>query len=204
MEKTKGIKEFYDKTAADWADKWYENNEMLPLLRRFLSYLPDKPKVLDLCCGAGYESMRLARLGASVVGIDLSPASIDIARERNPHLEFYVDDMLEDYSYIGAVDGITCIAGLVHIPPENARAAFERMAQVLRAGGYLLLVVREGSGYIERQSKQVIDGEEYDRAFYGYTLSRLQECADGLMEYVCEIAEEDSSMWKNYIFSKKA
>ena len=84
----KGVKEFYDRTAADWADKWYADEAMLPLLRKFMAYLPEKPRVLDLCCGAGYESRRMAGLGAEVVGIDLSPASIEIACERNPELEF--------------------------------------------------------------------------------------------------------------------
>lgn len=198
----KGIKEFYDRTAADWADKWYEDAGMLPLLKGFMEYLPENPRVLDLCCGAGYESMRLAKLGADVVGIDLSPASIEIAKERNPQLEFYAGDMLEDYGYIGKVDGIACIAGLVHIHPDNARLAFERMAQVLKDGGYLLLVVRDGEGYMERQSRHVIDGEEYDRAFYGYTLDKLRECADGYMEYVCEIADAEPSLWRNYVFRK--
>lgn len=198
----KGIKEFYDRTAAEWADKWYADEAMLPLLRKFFEYLPDQPKVLDLCCGAGYESRRMAGLGAEVVGFDLSPASIEIAIERNPELKFFAGDMLQDYSYIGKVDGIACIAGLVHIHPDEAGCAFEHMAQVLKPGGYVLLVVRDGEGYIERQSRQIIDGEEYDRAFYGYTREKLTECADGLMEFVCEIADDEPSIWRNYIFRK--
>lgn len=198
----KGVKEFYDRTAADWANKWYADEAMLPLLRKFMAYLPEKPRVLDLCCGAGYESRRMAGLGAEVVGIDLSPASIEIACERNPELEFYAGDMLEDYRYIGKVDGIACIAGLVHIPAVQAPNAFERMAQVLKPGGYVLLVVRDGEGYIERQSRQIIDGEEYDRAFYGYTREKLIECADGLMEFVCEIVDDEPSAWRNYIFRR--
>lgn len=198
----KGIKEFYDRTAADWADKWYDDDGMLPLLGKFLEYLPERPRVLDLCCGAGYESMRMARLGAEVTGIDLSPESIAIARSRNPELKFFASDMLEDYGYVGKMDGIACIAGLVHIPPENAGLAFANMAAVLKDGGYLLLVVRDGEGYIESQSRHVIDGEEYDRAFYGYTLDSLRAYADGMMEFVCEIPDDEPSMWKNYVFQK--
>ncbi|HUT58926.1 MAG TPA: class I SAM-dependent methyltransferase [Phycisphaerae bacterium] len=37
-------------------------------------------KVLDLCCGPGLYSSRLARLGHDCVGIDFSPASIEYAR----------------------------------------------------------------------------------------------------------------------------
>ena len=85
----KGIKEFYDITAAGWADQWYADDSQLPLLKQFLDMLPQYPRVLDLCCGAGYESMRMAKLGANVVGIDLSPESIAIAKQRNPDLKFH-------------------------------------------------------------------------------------------------------------------
>ena len=198
----KGIREFYDKTVADWADKWYADDSQLPLLRRFMEFLPEEPRVLDLCCGAGYESMRMSKLGADVVGIDLSPESIAIAKQRNPDLEFHTGDMLEDYSFIGPVDGIMCIAGLVHIPADKASKAIEQMCRVLKPGGYVLLVVREGEGKLEKQSMHVIDGEEYDRAFYGYTREALKQSAAGMLEFVEEIPEKEPSVWHNYIFKK--
>lgn len=198
----KGIKEFYDATAAEWAEKWYADGEALPLLKEFLAFLPVSPRVLDLCCGAGYESMRLRQLGAQVVGLDISPASIAIAREKNPELSFYVGDMLEDYRHVGAMDGIVCIAGLVHIPEISARQALLRMAEVLNAGGYVLLVVREGTGRLEAQSSMVVNGEEYDRAFYGYTLDMLKACAAGILKFVREIPEAAPSVWRNYVFKK--
>lgn len=198
----KGVREFYDRTAADWAEKWYGDDSQLPLLKRFMAYLPQNPRILDLCCGAGYESMRLAGLGADVVGLDFSAESIAIAKERNPQLEFHTGDMLEDYSFVGPVDGIACIAGLVHIPVEKASIAFEQMGRVLKNGGYLLLVVREGEGRIEKQSLQVVDGEEYDRAFYGYTLDELKHCAGEMLEFVAEIPDDEPSVWRNYMFRK--
>src|SRR5437868_1615803 len=39
-------------------------------------------KVLDYCCGEGEYSLLAARLGGSVVGIDISDVSVDICRER--------------------------------------------------------------------------------------------------------------------------
>lgn len=198
----KGVREFYDRTAGQWAEKWYADDAMLPLLRRFMEYLPERPRVLDLCCGAGYESMRLARLGAQVTGIDLSPESIAIAREKNPDIRFFVGDMREDYRHIGAMDGLACIAGLVHLPAEELGVAFERMAQALASGGYALLVVRDGEGRLETQSRAVIDGEEYDRAFFGHSLAELERRADGMLEFVEEIPDAEPSVWRNYVFRK--
>jgi hypothetical protein len=55
----RNTKDFYNKTAGEWADKWYEDEALLPYLKEFISFLSQNPNVLDLCCGAGYESMRM-------------------------------------------------------------------------------------------------------------------------------------------------
>lgn len=202
MSATKGVRDFYDKTASQWADKWYADDSMLPMLRAFLAELPENPRVLDLCCGAGYESMRMAALRARVIGIDLSENSIAIARERNPGLEFHVDDMLGDYAYIGTVDGIACIAGLVHLPVEQLQTAFQRMSAVLKPGGRALFTVRDGVGYLPERSEVEIDGECYDRAFYAHTLEELQQASAGMLAFEREIADSEPSPWRSYIFRK--
>ena len=59
----KGIEDYYNKTASEWAEKWYQNETMLPLLKKFMELFNIVPRILDAGCGAGYESMRLSRLG---------------------------------------------------------------------------------------------------------------------------------------------
>lgn len=196
----KGIRDFYDKTAKEWADRFYEGDENLPLLKDFMSSLPPGPRVLDLCCGAGYDSMRLAKMGADMVGIDLSEASIAIAREKNPGIPFYVGDMLEDYRYIGLTDAIVCLAGIVHLPTDKLPAAFRRMRDVLKPGGSLLLAVRDGTGRVDRMSDVVVDGEEYDRSFYAHNLDELKESSDGLFLLDRVIEDPEESVWVNYVF----
>src|SRR5690348_5998090 len=52
-------------------------------------------RVCDLCCGEGYLGRKLARRGArEVVGVDLSSALIEVARQRadEPGLSYHVDD----------------------------------------------------------------------------------------------------------------
>jgi magnesium-protoporphyrin O-methyltransferase len=58
-----------------------------PISTRLIEFLSDgveeRPSVLDLGCGTGTTALRLAQNGTGpVLGIDLSPASIDIARNR--------------------------------------------------------------------------------------------------------------------------
>lgn len=64
-EEVKGVKDFYNAAADDWANEWYSNETMLPLLQKFLSLFNNKPYILDAGCGAGYESMRLQIWGRS-------------------------------------------------------------------------------------------------------------------------------------------
>jgi SAM-dependent methyltransferase len=70
------IRSFYDAIAEKTADDWYPNNILLPTIRDFLSLLPQKPRVLDLGCGPGYESLRWASAGAEAVGESTSVRKI--------------------------------------------------------------------------------------------------------------------------------
>jgi SAM-dependent methyltransferase len=58
--------------------------------------LPEKAKVLDLCCGKGRHAIYLNQLGFDVIGADLSENSITEAqRNSNKTLHFQVHDMRE-------------------------------------------------------------------------------------------------------------
>lgn len=195
-------KDFYNKTASEWADKWYEDESLLPYLREFFNYLPKNPRVLDLCCGAGYESMRMKKLGADVIGLDFSQESIKIANERNLDIKFVVEDMLNDYSYLGRFDGCVVIAGLIHISNEKLSKAFEQIYNVLNNDGFLFIVVKEGTGKNEKSSYTTIDGEEYDRDFYLHTIEELKLYSSGKFDFFRELLFEKESLWKYYIFKK--
>lgn len=198
----KSVKDFYNKTCIDWADKWYENEEMIPFLKKFTEKLSSKPRILDLCCGAGYESMRLNKLGAEVVGIDISEESIKIARDRNPNIKFYVGDILEDFSYINQVDGIICVAGLIHIPFEKLRDTFYNSSKVLKKNGLYLITIKEGTGKQKKQSYVTIDGINFDREFYAHTKEELIKSSKGIFEYIEELIPDENNIWKTYIFKK--
>ena len=53
------------------------------LLPRWLASLPPSPKVVDLGCGTGRNTVRLLSVdGAEVIGLDLSPNMLEVARRR--------------------------------------------------------------------------------------------------------------------------
>ncbi|MBR4444084.1 MAG: class I SAM-dependent methyltransferase [Clostridia bacterium] len=195
----KGAMDFYDKTAPDWARRGYESDDV-PCLLDFVRRLAPGSRILELCCGCGYDARRMHALGYEVVGVDFSGESLKIARAKNPDIAFYNDNILNDYSYVGPVDAIVVIAGLVHIETAQLPLAFRRMRDVLKPGGSLFVTVREGEGRMEERSVAVIDGETYDRNFIGHTLEELTASSAGLFEFEREVAD-DGTGWRNYIFT---
>lgn len=196
-----GVQDYYDKTAAAWAEEGYQPGAELPCLNEFLALLPPGGRVLDLCCGAGYETGRIRARGFDALGLDFSGESLKIARERNPGIPFYQGDMLEDYSWLGPVDGILICAGLVHIETKDLPLAFARMAAVVRPGGYVLSSVREGVGKLDELSLREVDGEEYDRNFIAHTLDELTAAAERLFSYRQELPS-DMAVWRQYLFER--
>lgn len=52
-------------------------------------------RALDVACGIGYMSQCLADVGYKVVGFDLNPDAIAIAKSRNPTIDFFISNASE-------------------------------------------------------------------------------------------------------------
>jgi len=102
-----------------------------------LGSLPiDRPRILDLGCGHGWFTAKLARFGETT-GIDLSEEGIRQARLRNPHVNFVAGNL---YSYplpIEHYDVITSQEVIGHL--ENQTAFVDRAAELLSPGGYFII-----------------------------------------------------------------
>ena len=111
-------------------------------LRRF--GLKPSHSVLEIGCGVGTLTELLAREtcgGGSILGVDLSPKSIDAARERlagfdNVRVE--VGDALE-MDPGGPFDAVVLPDVIEHIPLGLHSRLFERVASWLRQDGFALL-----------------------------------------------------------------
>lgn len=95
---------------ANWFESWFDTSYYHTLYKNrddqeaqaFIGNLVDKMQlpqgshVLDLACGKGRHSVTLFTHGYNVLGVDLSPQSIDYAEYMsNEHLQFQVHDMRE-------------------------------------------------------------------------------------------------------------
>ena len=64
------------------------------LLTLIKKHIKGYPRILDVGCGKGEFTSRLAEMG-QVTGIDVSPTAIEKARERYPNIDFRVIDILK-------------------------------------------------------------------------------------------------------------
>lgn len=109
-------------------------------LRAFAKYIPKKGIILDVGCGAGEPvDNLLVKWGYEVVGIDLSPSLISIARRLVPEASYAIKDMqdlkLAEYS----VDAIVCLYALFHIPRAEHKRMLTTFASYLPIGGVMLI-----------------------------------------------------------------
>ena len=97
------LRDFSERIAPE-RHRWIERNAYFyEDDRRYMRFLvPEGSRVLDLGCGIGDL---LAALKPSIgVGVDFSPAMLEQARARHPHLQFVLGD-LEDSSVIRELTG---------------------------------------------------------------------------------------------------
>jgi ubiquinone/menaquinone biosynthesis C-methylase UbiE len=99
-------------------------------------------RVLDVACGTGVLARALAeRVGAtgSVVGLDLNPGMLGVARRTQPPVEWREGHAEHLPFEAGAFDAVASQFGLMFF--EDGRAAIAEMMRVLRGGGHLAVAV---------------------------------------------------------------
>jgi len=145
--------------------------------------------VLDVACGVGYGSSVLARAGARrVLGVDVSPAAVDEARERAGDLaDFVVGDLhnlpCEDRSF----DLVTCFETIEHVADPGR--AVDELRRVLRSDGLLLLSSPNRDVYIPGNPFHVHEytpGELEDALSARFAHVRLYRQQNHLASLICD------------------
>ncbi|MGY1616264.1 methyltransferase domain-containing protein [Geodermatophilus sp. SYSU D00691] len=109
--------------------------EWAPLLAHAAGVRPGQA-VLDVACGTGVVARAVADLVGTegrVVGLDLNPAMLDVARRVRPDLEWRQGDAADLPFADGGFDVVLCQMALMFFP--DRAAALGEMARVVRPGG---------------------------------------------------------------------
>ncbi|MGI8516979.1 MAG: class I SAM-dependent DNA methyltransferase [Acidimicrobiia bacterium] len=117
------------------ADPAYDE-EIAPLLIRLLDPQPDR-LYADLGCGTGRLATRVSDSGARIVGCDLNLELLRIARKECPVVQSVLPDLrwVRRSSFDGAYVGLV----LEHV--EDEAAFFAQVAEAVRPGGVLAMVI---------------------------------------------------------------
>ena len=105
---------------------------------KLFELVPDGSHVLDLGCGNGTRGTRRLAEHYQVVGVDLSPRAIELARRELPDVELLCADMTDLELGAESFDAVTAFYSLIHVPRQKQSTVLGNIARWLRAGGVLL------------------------------------------------------------------
>jgi SAM-dependent methyltransferase len=132
--------ELWGPGARDWSDY----NE--PMCTPFYEAVLDETQVgpgttlLDVGCGGGFAMLLAASRGATVSGIDATPALLDIVHERVPGASLAEGDLEDPLPFdAGEFDVVTAFNSVQYA--ADPVAALKNMSHVTKPGGLISVVV---------------------------------------------------------------
>ena len=173
-----GFAEIYDALMFDapydewawWIDKWITDSAQ--------SDEPDAPKsgasariVVDLGCGTGSISVRLAKMGYSVIGIDSSSDMLGIAYEKSvSHGEniLFVNQDITQLDLYGSAHAFVSVCDVMHyiLEVESLQRVFERVFLFLEPGGVFIFDMNTVFKYREKMGGRIFSGTGTDGEYY--------------------------------------
>lgn len=124
-------------------------------LQWILSRIRKDDLILEFGCGTGSMiSIPLARLGYTVVGLDIDPKSIafgqELCRAAGVDPEILREGPISRFD--GLADIVIAAEVFEHIPEENLPGVLSGIREKLKEGGALLVTVPNGYGWFELES----------------------------------------------------
>jgi SAM-dependent methyltransferase len=141
------VESTYDKIAVRYLE-WTSSSpsprlnyltKLLFLLNKSHKDGEQKPKVLELGCGAGVPSTKVLAESCEVIGNDISAVSLDLARSNVPGATFIKGDMMDLEFENGSLDAVLGFYSIIHLPREEQVVLMKRIWRWVKEGGYLLV-----------------------------------------------------------------
>ena len=143
----------------------WELGKPRPMLVEFVEKgLIKAGKALDLCCGAGTNTVYLAQKGFDVTGIDISPAAIEIAKKKAVQAKANIGFLVESFVDLSfddkAFDFVFDMGCFHHVDVEDRDEFIAGVNRVLKEEGLYMITCfsyKNGPGWNHFTRQQLID-----------------------------------------------
>lgn len=167
--------------------------DMTEHYKRFLPYLSQGAKILDVGFGSGRDMLYFENKGYNVLGIDNVSEFVDNGKANGLNVELCD---FHNLPYIEMFDGIWACASLLH--SNDLPLAFNNLNKALKVGGHIYLSMKNGNGTNVENGRfyQYIDEEKLKELCKNSNLSILEI-------YNSEDLLKRNNGWINVILMKK-
>ncbi|KAH9207064.1 S-adenosyl-L-methionine-dependent methyltransferase [Leptodontidium sp. 2 PMI_412] len=178
--------EVFEALNIEYENAYADNKIKKSCITHAISLLRPSSKVLDVGCGTGIPvSSMLSKANLFVVGFDISPKMVALARSRVKG-DFSVFDIVT-YTPSGTFAGVFMIFAHMRLSYRDFHDAVFRFVGVLQPGGLLVLGQMPSDSYVEDESvydetKSYVEG--YDVPFMGDMVPIMMMSAEGQRNFL--------------------
>lgn len=170
----------YDVVAPDYARLLPDMSVEAPLDRAVLAAFvglarPGDGPVAEIGCGSGRVTAHLADEGLRMVGLDLSPCMVAMARSVRPDLALAVAHAEALPVRSGCLGGLVAWYSPIHLPTDRLPGVLAEFARVTSPGAPVVVAFQCGQG--ERVDRDTAYGHPVPLTYHRH---RVQDVADAL------------------------
>ncbi|MFD2519208.1 class I SAM-dependent DNA methyltransferase [Salinimicrobium flavum] len=147
MDQPENVRQIFDSCARQYQEKFMDLQYYREPLDFLCSFLEENDRIFDIGCGPGNVSRYLLQKkpGLRILGIDLSPKMIELAKVNNPTASFQVMDCRKIDRLDQSFDAVVCGFCLPYLSPEEVEDLILKIAGILKNSGlcYLSTMVAE-------------------------------------------------------------
>lgn len=175
------VAEWWDREAGE-SGVWHQQNDIDPVVWRTLGRARGK-KILEIGCGNGYFSRRLARAGATVTACDISTTFIRLAQQNELRRHYGIRFLQRDAANLKGLNRANydvVLSNMMLMDVRRYRSAIKEASRVLKHGGRLVfsiihplysdwqhqVVTYKGRKYYARILKKYLSETDTDRAHW--------------------------------------
>lgn len=174
-------------------DAWAEY-----LVKNFERTGTEVSSILDLACGTGVITCRLAAKGYELIGVDISPEMLMEANARAAEGNYafepmFINQDLRELDMYGTSDAAICsFDGLNYIEPEELGGVFKRVSYFVRPGGVFIFDVNTEAKFRKMDGMTYIDeDEDFFCAWRTDYYEEERECV-----YCVDVFRREGELWE--------